>query len=284
ALEEAIGAHYDYMARKIAGIGGDSYLHEGALFAASGLHGILAGSDTSGVVRKSFKIGGKSLNLTTDAVSIRYAASRALTAERIAADFHSPDGQFESFDALGHYFTTALISLAAGNSPERAARHAFFAQVGDMLAPLDATATAVRAIATLDAPDIAVGLSLAVGEYSMNKVFGLQLRDTLASTYLLSKVIPKQTGPNLRGFGHEAMSRMCRLSALSPGGWTSEVPRLRAAFHVDVGVGLGTTAHSDEVAPAGVVRAGRAVVPAAVPVRYQRGLAGAVLPAGAWLL
>ena len=96
--------------------------------------------------------------------------------------------QFESFDALGHYFTTALISLAAGNSPERAARHAFFAQVGDMLAPLDATATAVRAIATLDAPDIAVGLSLAVGEYSMNKVFGLQLRDTLASTYLLSKM------------------------------------------------------------------------------------------------
>src|SRR5690606_2837461 len=188
ALEEELGAHYDYMARKIAGIGGDSYLDEGALFAASGLHGILAGSDASGVVRKSFKIGGKSLNLTTDAVSIRYAASRAFTAERIAADFHSPDGQFESFDALGHYFTTALISLAAGNSPERAARHAFFAQVGDMLAPLDATATAVRAIATLDAPDIAVGLSLAVGEYSMDKVFGLQLRDTLASTYLLSKM------------------------------------------------------------------------------------------------
>src|SRR5690606_20210756 len=86
-------------------------------------------------------------------------------------------------------------------------------------------------------------------------------------THSKLKVIPKQTGPNLRGFGHEAMSRMCRLSALSPGGRTSEVPRLRAAFHVDVGVGLGTTAHSDEGTPAGVVRAGRAVVPAAVPVR-----------------
>src|SRR5690606_34896460 len=96
-------------------------------------------------------------------------------------------------------------------------------------------------------------------------------RDAQQSARANKKVIPKQTGPNLRGFGHEAMSRMCRLSALSPGGWTSEVPRRRAAFHVDVGVGLGTTAHSDEVAPAGVVRAGRAVVPAAVPVRYQRG-------------
>src|SRR5690606_30895288 len=136
---------------------------------------------------------------------------------RIAADFHSPDGQFESFDALGHYFTTALISLAAGNSPERAARHAFFAQVGDMLAPLDATATAVRAIATLDAPDIAVGLSLAVGEYSMNKVFGLQLRDTLASTYLLSKMDA--------GTLEELISIQQNLHSILPKGASMEVAR-----------------------------------------------------------
>src|SRR5690606_29433666 len=129
------------------------------------------------------------------------------------------------------------------------------------------------------------GLYIAIQKWKKDELLAPRKKEGGAfAPPLNSLVIPKQTGPNLRGFGHEAMSRMCRLSALSPGGRTSEVPRLRAAFHVDVGVGLGTTAHSDEGTPAGVVRAGRAVVPAAVPVRYQRGLAGAVLPTGPWLL
>src|SRR5690606_4244159 len=101
--------------------------------------------------------------------------------------------------------------------PGRAAGKAVLAHVSDKVAPLDAHATVVRASATLDAPDIAVGWSLAVGEYSMNKVFGLQLRDTLASTYLLSKMDA--------GTLEELISIQQNLHSILPKGASMEVER-----------------------------------------------------------
>ncbi len=139
ALEEEYGAHLDYLARnRYSSIGGDTSGDEGILYAHSGLAGMLSG----GSVERNFSIAGKSYSFSAESSTIELAASAVFTAERVALDYGS--NGYEYFDALGHYYTTAITMLDAGYSPEQTGRVAFYSQVGDIVAKLDATATATR--------------------------------------------------------------------------------------------------------------------------------------------
>lgn len=95
------------------------------------------------------------------------------------------------------------------------------------------------------------------------------------------KVIPKQTGPDLRGFGHQAMPLLWGNPALQVVRRAPEVSCLQTAFHLNLGLGLGTSADPDEATPSGSVRAGRAVLPPTIWQHDQRCIDGALLPSTA---
>src|SRR5690606_40784369 len=104
--------------------------------------------------------------------------------------------------------------------------------------------------------------------------------------YLLQKekVIPSQTGPNPRGFGDEMLSGLGRVPPLQVERRSAEMPGLRTEVQLDLGVGFGPIADCCQASAGGFVRAGGAVLPAAVHQPGQRGGAGAVLSPDAGLL